>query len=100
MMESLNNISSTSEILSQSFSVIGNGHSFDASSEQSFGTRLPLLSSSPCNAGLRVNDGQQPAEKRTKMSTSLFPESGTDQPSTETLFKQQSQVILSNTFLC
>ncbi len=95
MEASFSNISSTSEILGQSLSVISN--TFEETQDvQSFASRPPILSSTPSNLadGQHESDGQ-PAEKRIKVSSSLFPDNGTHQSSSELLFKQQEEVNIS-----
>ncbi len=89
MAANLSNISSTSELLAQSFSVVGN--TYNETQEDSFRSRSPMLSSTPCDLGSNESDGQ-PAEKRIKVSSSLFPENGTHQSTSKLLFKQQEEV--------
>ncbi len=89
MAADLSNISSTSELVGQSFSVVSN--TYNESHDDSFISRSPVISSTPCDLGSNESDGQ-PAEKRIKVSSSLFPENGKHQSTSELLFKQQEEV--------
>lgn len=87
------NLSVTSDIVAQSFSVISDSF-INADTEHSFSQRLPISSSSPFNIG-QDESSCPPVEKKARFSTSLFPQNSTQEESTsELLFKQQTEVCV------
>ncbi len=80
------NMSSTGEILSQSYALMGDTSDF---TDQSFTSRPPLLCSSP-STNISY-DEEQPPEKRTRLTLSVSTSS--QQSSSDLLFQQQTEVI-------